>query len=192
MKYLILIGLIFTASFVNGQDSLNSYRIQKVHIKNSGMKILGSWAILNLVPGIIASNNTSGSQKYFYQMNTIWNSVNLGAAIIGLATITNNKNKSAIQEFKTQRQIEKLFLINAGLDLGYVTAGLYLHHRGSINNSDKLTGYGSSIILQGGFLFFFDGLMYKAENKNGRLLRAILKNNTLTFDGRQIGLHLNL
>ena len=191
MKYLILIGLIIIASVSNGQDSLNSFRIQKNKIKNTGMKILGTWAISNLGVGIIGSNNSSGQQKDFYTMNIIWGSVNLGAAIIGLATTTHDKNYSEIQEFKKQHQIENLFLINAGLDLGYLATGIYLQHRGKVTNSQKLSGYGSSIILQAAFLFLFDGLMFKAEKLNGKMLRSILKNSSLTFNGKQMGLRVH-
>ena len=62
---------------------------------------------------------------------------------------------------------EKLFLINSGLDVGYMGAGLLMRHIST--NSEKrgelLKGYGNAVILQGGFLLVFDMAMYFIFNK---------------------------
>jgi len=57
---------------------------------------------------------------------------------------------------------ERLYLINGGLDIVYMGAGLLMKHysKKNVNRPDLLRGYGISIILQGGFLFIFDGVMY--------------------------------
>jgi len=60
------------------------------------------------------------------------------------------------------RKIEKILLINSGLDVAYIGTGFLLRHLSS--NSDKrkdlLKGYGNSLILQGGFLLVFDLILY--------------------------------
>jgi hypothetical protein len=194
MKKLII--LIFTAAFYNGhaQDTLKTLNFNREHIKKTGMEVLGAWAIANLATGTIASFNTTGSTRYFHQMNAIWNVVNLGAAISGFINAAKNTNQplTAIESLKEQRKIENIFLINGGLDLVYIGTGIYLNNRGNSHNNDKLKGYGSGIILQGAFLLLFDGTMYASEKSNGNKLRRFLEKNPVIFDGKKVGMILNI
>ena len=57
-------------------------------------------------------------------------------------------------------------LFNAGLDVGYMATGAYLWERGIRKDSRGLKGYGQSLILQGGFLFTFDLIMYPCQPKS--------------------------
>jgi hypothetical protein len=82
--------------------------------------------------------------------------------------------------------------VNGGLDLVYIGAGIYLNHRGNSDNSDKLRGYGSGVILQGAFLLLFDATMYSSERSNGNKLRNFLQKNPVIFDGKKIGLIYNI
>ena len=59
------------------------------------------------------------------------------------------------------------FLINGGLDVGYISAGIYLNARGHNHDNAQLKGYGTSVIMQGFFLLLFDGTMYKLHRTNG-------------------------
>ena len=63
-----------------------------------------------------------------------------------------------------------MFLINAGLDVAYMGTGFLLRHLSTRNykRPELLLGYGNSVILQGGFLFLFDGVMYLIQ-KNHKL-----------------------
>lgn len=59
-------------------------------------------------------------------------------------------------------KIQRLYLINAGLDVIYVGTGFLLKHL-AVNSSkrhDLLKGYGNSVIFQGVFLLVFDLVMY--------------------------------
>jgi len=155
------------------------------------MEVLGSWAIANIGVGAAGwANSAGGSNKYYYQMDVLWNTVNLGASIQGFTGAQKNKNKqyTPSESSKEQQKIEKIFLINGGLDVVYIGTGLFLKHRGDIKNSDQLQGYGSSIILQGVFLLLFDGTMYNAQRHNGSKLKRFLEKNQVTFNGKRIGL----
>jgi len=193
MKRIFIIALLITAGLAaSAQDSLSVFNHNREHIKQSGMTVLGSWAVANISTGFIASGNNTGSTKYFYQMNGIWNIVNLAAAISGDISADKNIDKSSSRQesLKQQRKIEKIFLINGGLDFAYIGAGIYLNHRGNTDNSDKLRGYGSSIILQGVFLLVFDATMYSAERHNGNKLRHFLQKTNLGFNGKQLGMSM--
>ena len=195
MKNVFTVILILACCGASAQDSLKSFNYSRNRITTTGMTVLGSWAVANIGIGAVGwANSAGGSNKYFYQMDVLWNMVNLGAAIQGFTGAQKNKNKlfTATESLKEQQKIEKIFLINGGLDLVYIGTGLFLNHRGDISNSDQLKGYGSSIILQGAFLLFFDGTMYNAQRHNGSKLRRFLEKNPVTFDGRRVGLIYNM
>ena len=194
MKKLLVLILLITCINAHAQDSLTYFNQSREHIKISGMKVLGSWAVANIAVGAIGNANTMGQTKYFHQMNAIWNVVNLGAAVACYIGSKSNTDKAytSEQSLKEQHKVEKIFLINGGLDLAYVGAGLYLNNRGNSNNDDKLKGYGSAIIFQGAFLLLFDATMYTAERHNGKKLVNFLKKNPLTFDGKRIGMVFKL
>lgn len=194
MKRIFIIALLITLGFAaSAQDSLSVFNHNREHIKQTGMTVLGSWAIVNISTGFIASANNTGSTKYFYQMNGIWNIVNLAAAISGHVSADKNINKplSPQESLKQQRKIEQIFLVNGGLDFAYIGAGIYLNHRGTTDNSDKLRGYGSSIILQGTFLLIFDATMYSTERHTGNKLRHFLQKTNLGFNGKQLGMTMS-
>ena len=194
MKKIIIILFVFAYSGAVAQDSLKSIDLNRLHIQKTGMEVLGSWAIANIATGAILSGNTNGQAKYFYQMNALWNIANLGAAVSGYIGSEKYGGPvlTAAEAIKQQKRIETIFLVNGSLDVLYIGGGIYLDHRGIVNNSDKLKGYGSSIILQGAFLLLFDGTMYTSEQHNGKKLRDFLQRNPVLFDGKKIGMLINL
>ena len=115
-----------------------------------GMWVLNSWAITNIATGIPLSLTTDDpAQTAFYQMNAGWNVINLTLATLPLI------QQPEVDPAKWSR----IFWVNAGLDVGYVAAGLYMAHRGRETGNAKLEGFGNSIALQGGFLIGFDSVM---------------------------------
>lgn len=118
---------------------------------------------------------SEGSVRYFHQMNLAWNSVNL--AIAGFGYFGSRRDpaafslKETVQEFN---KFEDILLFNAGLDVGYMATGAYLWERGLRKENSRLEGYGKSLILQGGFLFTFDIIMYLASKQQSNNLLEIL------------------
>jgi len=195
MKKLCILVLIVISFRAFSQDSLKTYNYSRNHITATGMDVLGSWAISNIGVGSIGwADSKGGSNKYFYQMNTIWGAANLGAAILGFTSVHNNKNKvlNPAESLNAQQKIEKTFLINGGLDVVYIGAGIFLKNRGDTRNSTELRGYGSSIIIQGAFLLLFDGTMYSAQRSHGNKLRNFLTKNPITFNGKSVGMIFNM
>ena len=195
MKKIFTLILISVCADAFAQDSLKFFNYCRNHITTTGMEVLGSWAIVNIGVGAAGwANSEGGTNKYFYQMNVLWNTANIGAAILGFtgAQKNNNRQLNPAENLKEQQNIEKIFLINGGLDIAYIGTGLYLEHRGNSINSDQLRGYGSSIILQGAFLLLFDGTMYNAQRHSGNKLRRFLEKNPITFDGRKVGIICNM
>lgn len=131
--------------------------------RKTGMLVLGSWATANIVTGLIGRSQTEGSRSRFHEMNAIWNSVNLGIAVFGYISAHNlDPSGSAFELYKAQQQLDRVLLINAGLDVAYMATGLWMRERSKYisGNSELWIGYGNSIILQGAFLFVFDLAMF--------------------------------
>ncbi len=194
MKKLVTVVFITISLTALAQDSLQIFNFSRNHIKNTGMEVLGSWAAANITVGAIGWAGTSGNTRYFYQMNTLWNIANLGAAIAGYTSAQKDKNRQYTpQESLTeQHKIENIFLFNGILDVTYIGAGFYLKHHGEVKRSDQSSGYGSAIILQGAFLLLFDGTMYSSEKHAGSKLKHFLQQNPIIFDGKTIGMALKL
>jgi hypothetical protein len=65
--------------------------------------------------------------------------------------------------FTQQLSLETTFLLNAGLDVAYVTAGFWLLARAAVPGTvrpERLLGFGRSLRVQGGFLLLFDVAMW--------------------------------
>lgn len=153
---LILSFLLF--GFHNfAQSNPGNFVSSKNEVINSGMFVLGGWAIGNMATGTYGWVKGSGSEKYFHQMNVLWNSVNFTLAAIGL--LQNKNEQQELTSFiERSKGFEKTLMINAGLDIVYMGSGLLLKHwaKNDKSNRDMFEGYGNSLILQGGFLFIFD------------------------------------
>ncbi len=184
----LLLLLSFSATIFSQNLTLLSFNQERINLNQKGMVVLGSWAGANLITNGILLSNSSGSDKYFYQMNVYWNVVNGALAGLGLlGTKKTQMNISAFHTLEEQSNTEKTFLINTGLDAAYVMTGVYLleKSKNSVDNQDMLKGYGQSVILQGGFLLLFDGIMYGVHRSHLKKGRVIFEN--LTFTGNQVG-----
>lgn len=186
---ILLLILVFSHAFA--QDSLKTFNTNRINTTSNGQLILGGWGVLNLGSGAIGwSSSTSNESRYFFQMNAIWGVANFGTALISYTGLQKTKKKqlTAAETLKEQQKIEKIFLINGVLDVAYLGVGTYLKLAGDSRNSPIMKGYGESILLQGGFLLLFDGLMYHAEKGNGTKLGNFLEKHPITFDGRRVGM----
>lgn len=132
----------------------------------TGMYVLGGWAVANLLGGTAMSLNTSGSSKYFHLMNAGWNVINISLA--GAALLSNEPTfANQMDLMNHQHKLEKTYLFNAGLDVGYMMAGLWMMEKSKNydKNPQMLKGFGQSVIIQGAFLFAFDLVMYFVVNR---------------------------
>lgn len=151
-------GLLFAQTSEPDLKTINQNRIS---LNSKGMLVLGGWAVSNMIVGGIGMTRTGGTTKYFHQMNAAWNTINLAIAGFGYYGLRNQSLDISLSETISEfHNFEKILLFNAGLDVGYMALGAFLWERGLRKESDRLTGYGQSLILQGGFLFAFDTILY--------------------------------
>ena len=156
--------VLIPASLV-GQDISEwaGFEQHRQQINKTGMLVLGTWAVGNILTGAYGNFTTTGQARYFHQMNAMWNVVNLGIATFGYVNALNADPYSmglsqVVGEYTT---LQNILLLNAGLDVAYMTAGFFLRERSkTASKAEMLKGYGNGLILQGAFLFVFDIALY--------------------------------
>lgn len=163
-------------------------------LNKTNMTVLLAWSAANIVQGSISAGNLQGSPHYFHQMNAYFNIVNLAVAGFGLFEVRNQMKKkiSLYQNLRQQQKVESLLLLNSGLDLAYITTGLYLKERGTNHLNHKTKGYGGSLMLQGSFLLVFDIIQYVQHRQNGQVLNKYLGNLQLATTPNGVGLVMPL
>lgn len=181
-KKLLFILILFCIFSVDAlaQQSLGEFNEQRLQVNKVGMIVLGSWAIGNMgVNGALLSNPSSNEQGHFYRMNIFWNVVNLGLAIPGLrySIITDPSTLSLAETANEYHQMSKILLLNAGLDVAYITGGFLMKEMAKTREKkrDILNGYGRSLILQGGFLLAFDIVMFTVLQSQNKTLTNFLE-----------------
>jgi hypothetical protein len=192
--FILLLSLSLSFSALSQQNFNDSIAMSRNNITEKAMITLGSWAAVNIASGFIIAGQKQGESKYFWQMNAYWNLINGGLAIMGYI----NARKAMTRKYdlaeneSAQLSMEKLYAINFGLDLAYIATGFYLRERG-VNDTnqksrDQFTGYGKSIIVQGGFLLIMDGIVLSLHHKNSVRLNKKLKGLELGAGPNGLGL----
>ena len=163
-RIVVTILMLMTVFVLEAQDGSRAFGEVSLAANNAGMYVRGGWALANMAAGAYGWAAFEGEKKYFSQMNLFWNVVNL--SIAGFALYSNysadllslGDGEIMTKHLKTER----LFLINSGLDVAYMGAGIMMRHlsTGSERRGDLLIGYGNAVVLQGGFLLVFDIVMY--------------------------------
>lgn len=199
MKLTLIILLItsFITKSAKAQDLDNDLlNIQTRHsnMAKTSMISLNTWAVGNITYGTIANFNSSGEAKYFHQMNAIWNVVNLGIGIPGIISAYKKESPKTLKEiYDYQHKIEKVYLINTGLDVAYIASGLALRNFGNNKTGEaqlRLKGYGNSLMMQGGYLLIHDITMLIMYKSNTKLLNAQWKNVKITSYGLNLKIEL--
>jgi len=191
LRVVLLITAFFSAfmaqSQMNEQDSLAHQRIKLVQ---NNMYVLGAWASANIIQGTISASNTQGSEKAFHQMNAYWNTVNFAIAGVGLLGIRKQMKRAygLASNLKEQQKLEKILLLNSGLDLAYIASGLYLKEKGIRLNNTRNEGFGNSLLLQGAFLLVFDLIQYGQHRKNTKWLENKMDHLQMGVSANGLGL----
>ncbi len=195
-KIYILILAACSAVQVNGQiqGTLGEFNNKKNRITRNGMIALGSWSAANLIYSGIATGQTTGTTRYFHQMNVMWGGINFGLAALGYFGIRKEAGLGLSQSLKKQSGVEKTYLFNMGLDAAYVVSGFYLKERAknSTKNAQKFKGYGESIILQGAALLVLDAVLFTTHNLHGKKIYRLLEKTQIGFTGDGLGLSVKL
>jgi hypothetical protein len=180
---LLLICLIaLPVARAHAEDSPEAYTIRRDRVTVGAMSVLASWSAVNLVAGTaLWLSADDPEQAAFHQMNAGWNVVNAALAVpslIGARSRLANAGVEPVtlsQALREQNRLEDTLLFNAGIDFGYMAAGLYLTERARRGGPDapNLAGFGRSLIVQGAFLAGFDIVVYVLQRRVGRGLLSL-------------------
>ena len=114
---------------------------------------LASWGVLSMVAGIAMQAVRDKSWRAFGWQCLGWGAVDGAIAAVGLASASRPREAPAERRATGLR---RLLLLNAGLDVLYITGGLMLIRSGRSRPSAVRTGSGAGIAAQGIVLLFFD------------------------------------
>lgn len=167
-----------------------TFNARRVQLSQHATWVLGGWAAANLGAGAMVSGKAErGSEAWhFGNMTMGWSAINLGIAVPGLLALRKEARTplDIPGTFKAQHRTEALYLINTGLDLGYMGLGLWMQERGlrtAGQDGARLRGFGNAILVQGAFLFAYDLVAYVAHSlhwsrKRDGLYRQLQFNGT--------------
>jgi hypothetical protein len=165
IKFLVALTMVFYLPLtLKSQDSTSIHDLFYKKQQQS-LSLLSGWSVGNLIFSPLATKNLFSPEttnEHFHQMNFSWNLLNVGIA--GLGHIIVNKDSKKPWDMKIlhykKKKAEKSIIINMGLDLVYMVTGLLLKNSAQKNNSEYSMnkGYGNSLILQGGYLLFYDAI----------------------------------
>lgn len=177
LNILKVVAFSLLVADLEAQDTLFIKKVahQTHRLSKQGMVFLTSWASVNILSGSAVFISNSYEEKCFYAMNSGWGVVNLAIALPSL--LSQPKTYSDITKLSENlRKTEKVFLLNAGLDVLYITAGIaaieYSKQQKSIKEKEMFSGFGKSVVIQGATLLVFDGIMFQL-NKNLRKKSAL-------------------
>lgn len=171
---ILFVVLMICALPLQAQEKTSIVRFEQEYKSNmkTGMLVLGGWAALNMLGGTALSLKNSGENKYFHQGNALWNVVNLGIAVAGFLNTGSSDSItiSPTEMISEYQSLQRFLLFNAGMDIAYIASGMYLREKSlSSETKDMLSGYGSALLLQGGFLLLFDTVLYFVNMHNETL-----------------------
>ncbi len=173
------------------KDTIAAYNSYRIKTNKTGMKVLGGWGLVNIAAGGVGYFTSADDQwKYFHEMNALWGAVNTGIAALGLHGVRKEvaAQLNYRQSYGHYLADKRLYLINAGLDVLYIGAGVALNEYGNSTKHDAViyNGFGKSIAIQGVFLLLFDNVMFAAHQRyNSRWFRLM---NEIRFSGNSVGL----
>jgi hypothetical protein len=185
MKPIVTLCILFSmlmASTAQAQltDSL-TFKRRYYDINKAHAITLTSWSAVNIIGSGSLALTQSGQAKHFNTMNASWGLINGTISTFMLLNLKKEKNAgySLYEDMERQHKLEKILLLNTGLDAAYMLGGVALNYYGQLpqnaNRADRLQGFGKSIIIQGGFLLLQDVVFYALHAKNRKRHSALWK-----------------
>jgi hypothetical protein len=126
------------------------------------------WALGSIATGLVWMRNDDRQVRGYGSQFAGWGAINLLLALFGLSSAARNQKRlkqgeiSPTQHAVQAQKFERLVLVNAGLDVGYIAAGAWLAST-PIDKPQKQPGLrrgmGWGILCQGAFLLGWDLLL---------------------------------
>jgi len=126
-----------------------------VRDQRNHMTVLGAFALGSIAAGVPMLTSSHAEIRAAGVQSVAWGAIDGAIALVALVATNNlaNDEASAAHWADERATSRRIFAINAGLDILYVTAGALLL---ALGKTDTLRGTGAGILAQGGFLLAFD------------------------------------
>jgi hypothetical protein len=188
MKFLATVVFLLLSLAIRAQDiNFSALDAQRIATNKTGMAVLGSWGIANIVAGTTGYFIASDKQtKAFHGMNAIWGATNALIALGGYAGARKEakEQRTFAEGIKRHESVKRLYLINAGLDVLYIGIGaLLVADADRFNQPEMWRGFGKSFVVQGAALLLFDGIMFAAHQKQNKNWYKLLEGVSVTSNG---------
>ncbi|MBD0255012.1 MAG: hypothetical protein ICV83_04770 [Cytophagales bacterium] len=172
----ILLWLVSWQAFAQ-TDSLLAFDRRMRRLGRVHAAVLAGWAGLNVATGAVLSLKSGGEAACFHAMNLSWGVIN--GSIAGFFYWHIRKSevppKALLRRLALQHHVEKVLLLNIGLDVAYVATGFALREHGlvpGISYPQLWRGFGTSLLVQGAFLLLQDSVFYCLHARNGKQLHG--------------------
>jgi hypothetical protein len=150
---------------------VEDYNAVRQNGNNTGLAVLGVWAVASTLTGAIGLATTSDpTWQGRHIANVAWGVVNIGFAVVGLVLgsrpgATRTEPSEALADGKST---QFTYAWNAALDVGYMTvAALML-----LNFKDeRVLGFAQGSMVQAMWLFAFDAAMALFHQLNNERMR---------------------
>ncbi|MEN3026779.1 MAG: hypothetical protein ABDH31_03605 [Chlorobiota bacterium] len=122
-------------------------------------QVLGTWAIGSVGVGLYQTLSGGTFVRFMGYQNVAWGAIDGAIALYGLWDQGRKRraDPSSINWRREREAFARRLLINAGLDLLYISVGAFLLARGK---DERWRGTGAGILLQGSFLLLLDSIGY--------------------------------
>jgi hypothetical protein len=141
---------------------LPAWNTERLRTQGVGLSVLGGWAVTNLAVGAVGAALAQDDRvRWLFLGSLLWNTVNLGLSVAGLASQWGADPASfdAKQSLQASSSSATVYWINAGLDLAYLGTAAFLWQRGDGGGDARMVGIGQALLVQGAFLLVFDVVM---------------------------------
>jgi hypothetical protein len=156
INFLSYIDLYGESRFLANSESTNQTDHNDYNImghQNKAMNVLLGWSIASIAVGTPLAFQKSIVLRDIGIQNIAWGAIDGAIAIFGKNS-ANNKIEKGYSAEKEKKSFYRILLVNTLLDIVYVGVGTAIVASGK----QKLKGHGYGVIVQGAFLFIFDGI----------------------------------
>ena len=129
---------------------LQGYLDRQLQMRRNKHILLG-WGAANVASGLALY---ATDYRDFGVMNASWGAINAGIALLAMRGATDPDTAPSYADMlREEQQFNRIVALNTGLDVGYMIAGLWMMTDG---RDSMVRQYGTSIVVQGAFLFAYD------------------------------------
>lgn len=126
------------------------------HFQHTALGILWRWGMGSVLAGLVASFSRNTVVRHAGIQALAWGAIDATLAHLGRHQARQRISEGMPDQGRHARRFRTIVLVNAGLDVGYVTAGWLLIRR---STRPERVGIGLGIVVQGLFLLVLDSLL---------------------------------